>query len=67
MHAPPEPEMRRGAVGSGTPEIASLGSIHTKESDTATIDFQAQRLRRLFLFCHGTARAIAALAYGVAR
>jgi hypothetical protein len=70
MHAPPDVEMRRGAVGSGTPKFSqsSLGStLNAADIATEPTAFQVRKLRRLFDFSHETARVIATLAYEVQR
>jgi hypothetical protein len=38
------PEMRRGAVGSGTPQVEKL--LSNGESGTTALDWQARRFRK---------------------
>ena len=42
MSVPPDPETRRGAVGSGTPQAKNL--LSDNESDRTTLDWQAREL-----------------------
>ncbi len=68
MHAPPSPERRRAAVlADSSPKSHPLEVISNRENTQAELDLQARKLRRLFYFCHATARAVATLAYAVAR
>jgi hypothetical protein len=48
------------------PEISQTW-LNKKTSATSPLDLQARRLRQRYRFCHATARAIAGLAYDVAR
>jgi hypothetical protein len=64
--SPPDPEMRRGAVGTGTPK-SQQQSLNTAETNQSELDLQALKLRQRFLLAYETVRAIATLAYGVAR
>jgi hypothetical protein len=68
MCAPPDPQNARSPAvwEDGRAKSQNQALASTRISDTP-LDFQARRLRRLFLFCHDTARTIATLAYGVAR
>jgi hypothetical protein len=41
---PPDPDTRRGAVGSGTPQAEKL--LSNGKSETTTLDWQARRFRK---------------------
>jgi hypothetical protein len=62
MPPAPDPEMQRDAGRMGIPTSQKMS-----EESGGALDFQARKLRRLFLFCHSMACTIARLAYGVAR
>ena len=66
MMRPPDPETRRAASAKGSPK--SQEKIHTENSSLAAYDFQAQKLRRLYVsLCRATACTIASLAFAVSR
>jgi hypothetical protein len=63
-----QPETRSPAIWQdGRAKSQIHGSLSNTESDRAALDLQAGKLRRLYFFCHDTARTIANLAYGMAR
>jgi hypothetical protein len=61
----PSPQTNRGATANGTPNssLPYCPDISTE----AVSDLQAEKLRRLYSFCHATACTIANLAFSVAR
>ena len=64
MH-PPSPSSERAALA-GSPNR----KIHLPcdaQSTEPVSDFQAEKLRRLYCFCHATACTIASLAFAVSR
>jgi hypothetical protein len=68
MSRPPDPEMRSPATGQGDRAKSHNGEKHrTSESNPDALDVQAQKLRRLYSFCHATAHCIASLAFAVSR
>lgn len=60
----PDPQMERAALA-GSPKFQT--KLHTEDSSLAAADFQAEKLRRLYSFCHATACTIASLAFAVSR
>ena len=66
MHAPPDPETRGGAVGSGTPRSQSSTSRNSENSERA-LDLQVGKLCWVSYFFHSIACTIATFAYGVVR
>ena len=60
MLRPPDPETIRAALA-GSPQSKSLPCI--ENTTEAVSDFQAEKLRRLYCFCHATACTIASLAF----
>ena len=65
MRGPPDPKSERAA------QAGSLNcKIHlpyTADSTETIPDLQAEKLRRLYRFCHATAVTIASLAFAVSR
>ena len=66
MRGPPDLKCERAAPPQSSP-ISQNVSPYTQDSTEAVSDFQAEKLRRLYLFCRATAATIATLAYGVCR
>jgi hypothetical protein len=65
MRGPPEQKCERAALA-GSPISHSNNHCGEKSSE-AIFDFQAEKLRRLYSFCHATACTIARLAFAVSR
>jgi hypothetical protein len=61
MRGPPDPEMRNRPAGHGTADRRA--GMKPQDSSLAASDFQAEKLRRLYSFCHATACTIASLAF----
>jgi hypothetical protein len=66
MRGPPDPEMRNRPAGHGTADRRKDFKEH-EEPSLPISDLQAEKLRRLYSFCHATAVTIASLAFAVSR
>jgi hypothetical protein len=64
MRGPPDPEMRNRPAGHGTAYRRAKEPVETTET---ALDYQAEKLRRLYSFCRATACTIASLAFAVSR
>jgi hypothetical protein len=64
MTHPPDPKTNRAALA-GSP-VSYNQDLHN-QNPTAPATLQAEKLRRLYSFCHATAAEIARLAFGVCR
>jgi hypothetical protein len=61
----PSPHNARSPGGRQTTRARSQEErLRTPDTDTTPLDFQAAKLRRVYLFCYATARTVAALAFG---
>jgi len=65
MRGPPEPDMRRAVTRQSDSPVSHSNNPCVEESSEAISDFQAEKLRRLYSFCHATACTIASLAFAV--
>ena len=65
MGAPPDLKSERAALA-GSP-LAQKSLPCTSDSKSEALDVQAEKLRRLYCFCHATACTIASLAFAVSR
>jgi hypothetical protein len=63
----PRPEMRSPGGRQTTRAKSQEDKLSNAESDTAIIERQAGKLRRLYFFCHATACTVATLAWGIGR
>jgi hypothetical protein len=66
MHSPPDPQMERAALA-GSPTFQRQRPTEPHQFNEATVDYQAEKLRRLYSFCEATACTIAQLAFSVRR
>jgi len=66
MRGPPDPEMRNPAAANGRANSQN-GIKSTTDNKRDALDVQAEKLRRLYCFCHATACTIASLAFAVSR
>ena len=64
MHPPPNAEMRSPAERQPGRASSHPWRIHTEESDTSPLEYQAGKLSRIYCFCYATALTIASLAFG---
>ena len=60
-----EPEMRNPAAANG--RAKSQIRIEPHQPIELASALQAEKLRRLYSFCHDTARTVASLAWGISR
>ena len=66
MHAPPDPDMRRAVTRQSDSPVSQSNSLPCVENNKRdALDVQAEKLRRLYCFCHATACTIASLAFAV--
>lgn len=65
MRGPPDQKWERAPLA-GRP-VSQNQFPYSAESNEPARDFQAQKLRRLYCFCHATACTIASLAFAVSR
>ena len=64
---PTRPEMRSPGGRQTTRANSQKMIVEQSEPNAAALELQAGKLRRLYYFCHATARTVATLAFGVAR
>jgi hypothetical protein len=62
MHGPPSPTSERAPLA-GRPKSQIPRASSNPENSQSELNLQAQKLRRLFSFCHATACTIASLAF----
>jgi hypothetical protein len=67
MRGPPNPEMRRAVTRQSDSPVSQIHLPCTANNKPEALDVQAEKLRRLYCFCHATACTIASLAFAVSR
>lgn len=60
-------EMRRAATRQSGSPVSQSHLPCTENFNEPVRNFQAEKLRRLYSFCHATARTVATLAFAVSR